>query len=127
MLQNTADSSLDCPTSRVDHHSVLHHPTIFSSRQFVARLLLQGYFWWPGQLFGTVCPLTLRQVAVCQFFVIVLNIICSLIRIQAVFNNCTIFYRGLAAFYIELGHVNPIRNYYYYYYIIIIIIIQPES
>jgi len=51
----------------------------------------------------------------CQFFVIVLKIICSLIRIQALFNNCNIFYRGLEAFYIALGHVNPIGNYHYYY------------
>ena len=27
-----------------------------------------------------------------------------------------LFYRGLEAFYIALGHVNLIRNYYYYYY-----------
>jgi len=39
---------------------------------------------------------------VCQFFVIVLKIICSLIRIQALFNNYTNFYRGLEAFYIAL-------------------------
>jgi len=52
----------------------------------------------------------------CQFFVIVLKIICSLIRIQALFNNCTIFYLGLEAFYIALGHVNPTGNYYYHYY-----------
>jgi len=90
-------------------------PTIFSSRQFVARLLVQGCFRWPGQLFGTVCPLTLLRLTVCQFFVIVLKIICSLIRIPALFNNCTIFYRGLDAFYIALVYVNPIRNYYYYY------------
>jgi len=69
---------------------------------FVARLLVQGRFRWPGQL--------------CQFFVIILNIICSLISNQALFNNCTILYRGLEAFYIALGHVNPIGNYYYYYY-----------
>jgi len=56
-LQNTSDSSLGCPTCRVDHHSVLYHPTIFSSRQFVARLLVQGRFRWPGQLFGTVCQI----------------------------------------------------------------------
>jgi len=85
-------------------------------RQFVARLLVQGRFQLPGQLFGTVCLLTLRRLTVCQFFVIVLKIIFSLIRIQALFNNCTIFYRGLEAFYIALGHVNPIGNYYYYYY-----------
>jgi len=42
-----------------------------------------------------------------------LKIICSLIRIQALFNNCSILYRGLAAFYIALGYVNPIGNYYY--------------
>jgi len=77
---------------------------------------VQGRFGWPGQLFGTVCPLTLRRLIVCQFFVIVLKIICSLIRIQALLNNCTIFYRGLEVFYIALGHVNPIENYYYYYY-----------
>jgi len=27
------------------------------------------------------------------------------------------FYRGLEAFYVALGHVNHIGNYYYYYYI----------
>jgi len=113
-FQNTSDRSLGCLTCRVDHHSVLHHPTIFSSRQFVTRLLLQGRFQWPGQLFGTVCPLILRRLTVCQFFVIVLKIICSLIRFQAMFNNCTIFCRGLEAFYIALGHVNSIGNYYYY-------------
>jgi len=80
-LQNTSHRSHGCPTCRVDYHSVLHHPTIFSSRQFVARLLVQGRFRWPGQLFGTVCPLTLRLLTVCQSFVIVLKIICSLIRI----------------------------------------------
>jgi len=32
------------------------------------------------------------------------------------FNNCTIFCRGLEAFYIALGHVNPFGNYYHYYY-----------
>jgi len=69
-----------------------------------------------ASLLGTVCPLILRRLTVCQFFVIVLKTICSLIRIQALFNNCTIFYRGLKAFYIALGHVNPIENYYYYYY-----------
>jgi len=116
-LQNTSDCSLGCPTCRVDHHTVLHHPTIFSSRQFVARRLVQGRFRWPGQLFGTVCPLTLRRLTVCQFFIIVLKIIYSLIRIQALFNNCTIFYRGLEAFYIALGHVNPIGNYYCYYWL----------
>jgi hypothetical protein len=89
LLQNTSDRSLGCPTFRVDHHCDLHHPIIFSSRQFVARLLVQGRFRWPGQLFGTVCPLTLRRLTVCQFFVIVLKIICSHIRIQALFNNCT--------------------------------------
>jgi len=47
----------------------------------------------------------------CQFFVIVLKIICSLIRIQALFDNCTIFCRCLEAIYIALGHVNPIGNY----------------
>jgi len=114
-LQNTSDRSLGCPTCRVDHHSVLHHPTIFSSRQFVARLLVQGRFRCPGQLFGTVCPLTVRRLTVCQFFVIVLKIISSLIHVQVQFNNCTIFYRGLADFYVALGHVNPIWNYYYYY------------
>jgi len=112
-LQNTFDRSLGCPTCRVDHYSVLHHPTIFSSRQFVARPLVQGRFRWPGQLFGTVCPLTLRRLTGCQFFVIVLKIICHLIRIQALFNNCSIFCSGLEAFYIALGHVNPIWNYYY--------------
>jgi len=110
-LQNTSDRSLGCPTCRVDHHSVLHHPTIFSSRLFVARLLVPGRFRWPGQLFGTVCPLTLRRWTACQFFVIVLKIFCSLIRIQALLNNCTIFYRGLEAFYIAIGNVNLIRNY----------------
>jgi len=77
----------------------------------MARLLVQGRFRWPGQLFGIVCPLTLRRLTVCQFFVIVLKIFCSLIRIQALLNNCTIFYRGLEAFFITLGHVNPIGNY----------------
>jgi len=48
----------------------------------------------------------------------VLKIICSLLRIQALFNNGIVLYRGLEAFYITLGHVNPIGNYnnnnYYY-------------
>jgi len=83
---------------------------------------MQGRFRRPGQLFGTVCPLTLRRLTVCQLFVIVLKIICSLIRIQALFNNCIIFYHGLEAFYIALGHVNPIGNYFYYYYYTIFVL-----
>jgi len=38
--------------------------------------------------------------------VIVLKTICSLIM-QTLFNNCSIFCRGLEAFYIALGHVDP--------------------
>jgi len=53
-------------------HSLLYHPTIFSSRKFVARLLVLTF---------------------CQFFIIVLKIICSLIRIQVLFNNCTNYIR----------------------------------
>jgi hypothetical protein len=49
-LQNTSDHSLDCPTFRVDHHRDLHHLIIFSSRQFVARLLVQGRLQCLGQL-----------------------------------------------------------------------------
>jgi len=64
-----------------------------------------------GSSSRTVCPLTLRRLTVCKFFVIVLRIICSLICIQALFNKCTIFYRSLEAFYIALGHINPIGNY----------------
>jgi len=116
-LQNTSDRSLCCPTYRgVDHHSVPHHPTIFSSRQFVTRLSVQGRFRWPGQLFGTVCPADITSIDSLPVFRHRLKIICSLIRIQALFNNCIIFYRGLEAFYVALGHVNPIGNYYYYYY-----------
>jgi len=65
-------------------------------------------------------PADITRLTVCQIFVIVLKIICSLIRIQALFNNCTIFYRDLEAFYIALGHVNPIENYYYYNLMILI-------
>jgi len=44
-----------------------------------------------GQLFGTVCRLTLRLSTVCQSFVVVSQIICSCTRIQAPFNNCISF------------------------------------
>ena len=69
-LQKTSDRSLGCLTFRVDHHCDLHHPNLFSSRQFVARLLVQGRLWYPGQLYGTVCRLTLRLSTVCQSFVV---------------------------------------------------------
>jgi len=82
--QNTSDRSLGCPTFRVDdHHGNQHDLTILSSRQFVARLSVQGRFRCPGQLFRTVCRLTLRLSSV------VLQIIYFCTCIQASFNNCT--------------------------------------
>jgi len=80
--------------------------------QFVAWLLVQGRFRCLGQLFGTVCQLTLRLSTFCHF-VDVSTIISSCTRIQAPLNNYFFFYHGLEVFYIALGHVNLIRNYYY--------------
>ena len=111
-LQNTSDRLLGCPTFRVDHHCDLHQPIIFSSRQFFARLLVQGRLRYLGQLYGTVCRLTLRLSTVGKFSSSSKKIFIRTL----ITRRCSItvlFYRGLEAFCIAHGHVNVIRNYYH--------------
>jgi len=89
--QTTSNRSLGCSTFRVDHHCFLHHLIIYSSRQFVAQLSVQGRFRCLGQLFGTDCRMTLRLLTVSQTFVVISKMICSCTCIQGPFNNCISF------------------------------------
>ena len=52
VLHGNAPECLGCPTFRVDHHCELHHPIVFSSRQFVVRLLMHGRLRYLGQLYA---------------------------------------------------------------------------
>jgi len=109
--QTTSDRSLGCPTFQVDHHCVLHHLIIYSSRQFVTWLLVQGRCWCVGQLFGTVTRLTLRHrqsVSLSsssqKLFVLALVSRCRSITVF-------LFLLWSGSFYIARSHANLIGKY----------------
>jgi len=92
-------------------HCVLRHFIIYSSRQFVARLLVQRCFRCPGAALWNSLPPYITSIDSLQSCVVVSKRICSFTRRR---RSITVFilYRGLEA----LGCVNLIWNYHYYYY-----------